>query len=61
MLNKKTPQEVWIGKKPRMSRLKVLSSIFNGHVTTQQRTKLEDKSKKYMFIGYGETKAYMIN
>lgn len=45
-----------------MSHLKVFSNIFNGHVTTQQRTKLEDKSKKYMFIGYGEkTKADMFN
>jgi len=58
-LNKKTPQEVWSGRKSSVSHLKVFSSIAYVHVPAQQRTKLEDQSKKYVFIGYDEkTKAY---
>ena len=51
-LNKKTLQEVWSERKPSVSHLKVFGSIAYGHVPTQQRTKLEDQSKKYVFIGY---------
>ena len=51
-LNEKTLQEVWSGRKPSVSHLKVFGSIAYGHVPTQQRTKLEDRSKKYVFIGY---------
>ena len=44
-----------------MSHLKVFGSIAYGHVPAQQRTKLEDRSKKYVFIGYNEkTKAYRL-
>ena len=60
-LNEKTPQEVWSGRKPSVSHLKVFGSIAYGHVPAQQRTKLEDRSKKYVFIGYDEkTKAYRL-
>jgi len=60
-LNEKTPQEVWSGRKPSVSHLKVFDSIAYGHVPTQQRTKLEDQSKKYVFIRYDEkTKAYKL-
>ena len=53
-LNEKTPQEVWSGRKPSVSHLKVFGSIAYGHVPAQQRTKLEDRSKKYVFIGYDD-------
>ena len=44
-----------------MSHLKVFGNITYGHVPAQQRTKLEDWSKKYVFIGYDEkTKAYRL-
>jgi len=61
MLNEKTPQEVWSGRKSSVSHLKVFGSIVYGHVPAQQRTKLEDQSKKYVFIRYDEnTKAYRL-
>ena len=44
-----------------MSHLKVFGSVAYAHVPSQQRTKLEDKCKKYVFIGYDEmTKAYKL-
>jgi len=47
--------------KPTVSHLKVFGSVAYAHVPDQQRTKLEDKSKKYIFIGYDEkTKGYML-
>nr|KYP31898.1 Retrovirus-related Pol polyprotein from transposon TNT 1-94 [Cajanus cajan] len=60
-LGEKTPQEVWNGKKPSVSHLKVFGSVAYGQVPNQQRTKLEDQSKKYIFIGYDEkAKAYKL-
>ena len=44
-----------------MSHLKVFGNVAYGHVPSQQRTKLKDRCKKYVFIRYGErTKAYKL-
>lgn len=52
------PQEAWSGHKPTVSHLKVFGSVAYAHTPDQRRTKLDDKSKKYVFIGYDEkTKA----
>lgn len=60
-LKNQTPQEAWNGKKPTVSHLKVFGSVAYAHIPDQQRTKLEDKSKKYIFIGYDEkTKGYKL-
>jgi len=60
-LNGETPHEAWSGKKPCVSHLKVFGSVAYAHVPAQQRTKLEDKSKKLVFIGYDEkTKGYKL-
>ncbi|XP_074351350.1 uncharacterized protein LOC141690452 [Apium graveolens] len=60
-LKDQTPQEAWNGKKPTVSHLKVFGSVAYAHIPDQQRTKLEDKSKKYIFIGYDEkTKGYKL-
>jgi len=49
------------GRKLSVSHLKVFGSIAYGYVPAQQRTKLEDRSKKYVFIDYNEkTKAYRL-
>jgi len=41
--------------------LKVFGSVAYAHVQAPQRTKLEDKSKKLVFIGYDEkTKGYKL-
>jgi len=60
-LDDQTPQEAWSGQKPTISHLKVFGSVAYAHVSVQRRTKLEDKSKRYIFIGYDEkTKEYKL-
>jgi hypothetical protein len=45
--------------KPSVAHLKVFRSVTYAHVPDQMRTKLDDKSKKLIFIGYDEkSKAY---
>ena len=51
VLEDKTPQEVWIGKKPSLSNLTVFGCDAYVHVPNQKRTKLDSKSKKCIFIG----------
>lgn len=58
-LEKVTPQEAWCGVKPSVAHLKVFGSVAYAHIPDQKRTKLDDKSKKLIFIGYDEkSKAY---
>ena len=52
MLEDKTPQEVWIGKKPSLSHLRVFGCDAYVHVPKEKRTKLDIKSEKCIFIGY---------
>lgn len=60
-LDDQTPQEAWSGQKPTVSHFKIFGSVAYAHVPDQQRTKLEDKSKRYIFIGYDEkTKGYKL-
>jgi Reverse transcriptase (RNA-dependent DNA polymerase) len=60
-LDDQTPQETWSGQKSIISHLKVFGSVAYGHVPNQRRMKLEDKSKRYIFIGYDEkTKGYKL-
>jgi Domain of unknown function (DUF4219) len=49
-----TPQEAWCGVKPSVAHLKVFGSVAYAHVPDPNRTKLDDKSKKLIFIGYDE-------
>uniref|UniRef100_A0A2N9JBE9 Integrase catalytic domain-containing protein n=1 Tax=Fagus sylvatica TaxID=28930 RepID=A0A2N9JBE9_FAGSY len=48
----KTPQQAWSRKKPTISHLRVFGSIAYVHVPNQERSKLDDKSENYEFIGY---------
>jgi uncharacterized protein with WD repeat len=60
-LDDQTPQEAWSGQKLTVSHLKVFGSVAYAHVPDQRRMKLEDKSKRYIFIGYDEkTKGYKL-
>ena len=45
-----TPYELWFGKKPKLSFLKVWG--YDAHVKKLQPDKLEPKSEKCVFIGY---------
>ena len=49
-LEDKTPQEVWTGKKPSLSHLKVFGCDAYVHVRKEKRTKLDSKSEKCIFI-----------
>ena len=51
-LEDKTPNEVWIGKKPSLSHLRVFGCDAYVHVPKEKRTKLDNKSKRCIFIGY---------
>eukprot|EP00253_Pinus_taeda_P025779 PITA_25779 len=51
-LDEKTPQEVWTGKKPSLSHLRVFGCDAYVHVPKEKRTKLDSKSEKCIFIGY---------
>jgi len=53
-LNGMTPQEAWSRRKPSVSHLKVFGSIGYVHVDDQVRTKLDDKSKMMIFVGYDQ-------
>jgi hypothetical protein len=51
-LDDKTPQEVWTGKKPSLTHLKVFSCDAYVHVLKENRSKLDKKVQKCIFIGY---------
>nr|GEU52940.1 retrovirus-related Pol polyprotein from transposon TNT 1-94 [Tanacetum cinerariifolium] len=60
-LYNKTPQEAWNGLKPTVSHLLVFGSIVYGHVPSQRRLKLDDKSEKHVFVGYDkQSKGYKL-
>ena len=48
----KTPEEVWSGKKPDLSSLKIFGCICYVHIPQELRTKLDAKSEKCIFVGY---------
>lgn len=47
-----TPQEAWSGNKPCISHLRVFECKASMHIPKKQRTKLDMKSKKLIFLGY---------
>ena len=49
---RKILQEAWNGIKPKISRLRVFGSVTHVHIPNERKTKLDDKSEKYIFIGY---------
>ncbi len=61
VLDFKTPQEAWSGRKPDVSHLRVFGCKVFAHVPDEKRTKLESKSMPCVFLGYHEgTKAYRL-
>jgi len=49
-------EEVWRGKEVQLSHLKVFGCVSYVHIDSDARNKLDAKSKKYLFIGYGDEK-----
>lgn len=56
---KKTPHEVWFGKKPYVDHLRVFGCVVFTHVQNQQ--KLDSRVEKGIFVGYAQdAKAYRV-
>jgi Pyruvate/2-oxoacid:ferredoxin oxidoreductase delta subunit len=51
-LEEKTPQEVWTGKKPSLTHLKVFGCDAYVHVPKENKSKIDKKEEKSIFIGY---------
>ena len=61
VLEAKNPQEVWTGKNPALSHLRVFGCDAYVHVPNEKRTKLDSKSEKCIFLGYkGGLKGYKL-
>jgi hypothetical protein len=51
-LDDTTPHKVWSGKKPLLQHLRVFGCDAYVHVPKENRSKLDNKDKKCIFIGY---------
>jgi len=61
ILEDKTPEEAFSGKKPEVGHLRVFGCPVYIHVPKEKRTKMEPSGKKGIFVGYSESsKAYRI-
>eukprot|EP00253_Pinus_taeda_P006391 PITA_06391 len=57
----KTLEEIWSGRKPKISHLKVFGSIAYTWIPAAKRSKLDSKSQKLMMTGYSDHhKAYRL-
>lgn len=54
-LEGKTPYELWKGKKPNLSHLKIFGSVAMVHVPKQKRQKWDKKSEHMILVGYCES------
>lgn len=51
----RTPYELWTGRKPNVSHLRVYGSVAMVHVPKVSRNKWDEKSVKHILVGYDET------
>ena len=49
-----TPEEAWSGSKPEVEYFRIFGCIAYAHIPDQKRRKLDDKSKKCVFLGVSE-------
>jgi hypothetical protein len=60
-LGLKTPEEMFTGKKPEVSHLKIFGCPVFIHISKEKRNKLDPSGKKGIFVGYCEvSKAFKI-
>jgi hypothetical protein len=52
MLDEKIPHEVWTGKKPSLKHFRVFGFDAYVHVPKENRSKLDNKAEKCIFVGY---------
>ncbi|CAG4958833.1 unnamed protein product [Colias eurytheme] len=58
-LSDATPYEVWTGKKPNLSHMRIFGCPAMVHIPKEKRSKLDVKSRKLIFVGYSDgTKGY---
>ncbi|KAH0633377.1 hypothetical protein KY284_036163 [Solanum tuberosum] len=56
-----TPQEAWSGRKPNIKNLRIFGSIAYAYISHRGRAKLDDRSVKYVFVGYdASSKSYKL-
>ena len=55
VLENKTPEEVFSGKKPEVSYLRIFGCPVYIHILKEKRTKLDPLGKKDIFVGYSES------
>ena len=61
VLQNKTPFEAWSGRKPSMKHFKVFGCICYAHIPKERKHKLDEVSKKYIFVGYSsKSKGYKL-
>ena len=61
VLENKNPKEVFSGKRPEVSHLRIFGCPVYIHIPREKRTKLDPSGKKGIFVGYSEnSKAYRI-
>ena len=54
-------EEIFIGKKPKVSHLKIFGCLVYIHIPKEKRTKLDPSGKKGIFVGYNDQlKAYRV-
>jgi hypothetical protein len=57
----KTPKQMFSGKKPKVSHLKIFGCPVFVHIPKEKRTKLDPSGKKGIFVGYCEvSKAFRV-
>ena len=60
-LENMTPYEALMGEKPNVAHLRVFGSTCYAHVPKDERKKLDSKSRKCLFLGYGDcVKGYRV-
>ena len=60
VLVEKTLHEAWTGKKPSLEHLRVFGCDAYVHVPKENRSKLDKKDEKCIFIGYKYVKGYKL-
>ena len=48
-----TPYEVWNAYKPNVNHLRIFGCSAYAHITKDERSKMDPKAKKSIFLGYG--------
>lgn len=60
-LDNTTPYQMWTGRKPELSHMRIFGSETMVHVPKERRQKWDKKSEKMIFVGYCErTKGYRV-